>query len=66
MQGKAAQGSSADRASGAANEEFTPDTGGAEAPPRRAGWDPFQVWQTRVKASPPKPKERERERKPRR
>ena len=58
MPGKGAQGPAADRASGAANEEFTPRTGSAETPPRGTGWDPFQVWQTRVKTSPPKPKER--------
>ena len=45
----------------AANEEFT----GSDVQERRgyarAGWDPYEVWRTRVKASPRK-QEAERER----
>ena len=40
------------RALTAANEEFASATPGAEEPVQEAapGWDPYEVWRTRVKA----------------
>lgn len=39
----------------AANEEgFTPAKAREpSAPPRKQGWSPYEVWRTRVKATPP-------------
>jgi hypothetical protein len=42
----------------AANEEFTGTVNRRDALRREAGWDPFEVWQTRVKDRRRKPRER--------
>ncbi len=42
------------RATPAANEEFTAVASGSDkvlARPRTMGWDPYEVWRTRVKAT---------------
>jgi hypothetical protein len=54
MKRKGAQGLPADpRAIPAANEEFATDVNGLDSLgyPRSSGWDPYEVWRTRVKSS---------------
>ena len=46
----------------AANEDFAGITHGMDSPIRpHAGWDPYEVWRTRVKASSAVNQERERD-----
>jgi hypothetical protein len=46
----------------AANEEFTRTVNGIDGVSySRAGWDPYEVWRTRVKASSGQRPERERD-----
>ena len=62
MKRKAAGLAAAHRTSPAANEEFTAmkdDLDGV--PPPQSGWDPYEVWRTRVKVSPGVMQEHERE-----
>jgi len=63
MKRKGAEGLPAvKRLSPAANEDFNGTT--AEPDTRtyaRSGWDPYEVWRTRVKASSRVPQERERD-----
>jgi hypothetical protein len=53
MQGKSAEGLPADlRESLAANEDFSGSVADPESQARRqSGWDPYDVWRTRVKNS---------------
>lgn len=53
MKRKAAEGLAADhRIPPAANEEFTAMANGLDGAARaRSGWDPYEVWRTRVKES---------------
>jgi hypothetical protein len=54
MKRKGAQGLPADpQAVPAANEEFTTDVSRLDTLeyPRSSGWDPYEVWRTRVKSS---------------
>jgi hypothetical protein len=54
MKRKGAQGSPADpQAIPAANEEFATEVNGLDrlGYPRSSGWDPYEVWRTRVKSS---------------
>ncbi len=63
MKRKAAEGlAAAHRMSSAANEEFTAMTNGLDrvAHPQ-SGWDPYEVWRTRVKVSSNVMPERERD-----
>ena len=63
MKRKGAEGLAAgQRVTPAANEEFTGLMGGMDplAYPR-SGWDPYEVWRTRVKASARAKPERERD-----
>jgi hypothetical protein len=63
MKRKGAEGLPAgQRLTAAANEEFTGMVSGADrlASPRR-GWDPYEVWRTRVKASARIHQERQRD-----
>jgi len=63
MKRKAAEGlAAAHRMSAAANEEFTAMTNGLDRVARpQTGWDPYEVWRTRVKASSNVMPERERD-----
>ena len=63
MKRKAAEGlAAAHRMSAAANEEFTAMTNGLERVARpQSGWDPYEVWRTRVKVSSNVRPERERD-----
>jgi len=63
MKRKAAEGlAAAHRMSPAANEEFTAMTNGLERVARpQTGWDPYEVWRTRVKVSSNVMPERERD-----
>jgi hypothetical protein len=63
MKRKGAEGFPAvKRLTPAANEEFTETTSDLDTRAyRRAGWDPYEVWRTRVKASSRVPQERERD-----
>ena len=64
MQGKGAEGLAAQHPEHpAANEQFPAMGDGVDAV-AQPGWDPYQVWQTRVKTSPQSKKERESEREP--
>jgi hypothetical protein len=45
----------------AANEEFTAMTNGLDGVARPRGWDPYEVWRTRVKESASVMPERERD-----
>ena len=47
----------------AANEDFSPGTDRLAhlTPVPRAGWDPYEVWRTRVKGSPAVMQEHERD-----
>jgi hypothetical protein len=46
----------------ATNDEFTGVVNGLDKlPPPQSGWDPYEVWRTRVKASSTVTRERERE-----
>jgi len=47
----------------AANEEFTGTVTGREIARREDGWDPYEVWQTRVRA-PSKAAQKESPREP--
>ncbi len=63
MKRKAAEGLAAvDRIAPAANEEFTGTVNGLDkvAAPQ-SGWDPYEVWRTRVKVSSGVIQERERD-----
>jgi hypothetical protein len=52
MQGKSAEGLPADpRESLAANEDFAGTVDDLEPLTMRSGWDPYDVWRTRVKNS---------------
>jgi hypothetical protein len=54
MKRKGAQGlPAAQRAIPAANEEFATTANGLDGleRPRSSGWDPYEVWRTRVKSS---------------
>ena len=52
MRKKAAAGLAAGRRnSSAANEEFTATDGGDSAERPASGWNPYEVWRTRVKDS---------------
>ena len=64
MKRKGAEGVSAvHRISAAANEDFVGGADVRETPAERsAGWDPYEVWRTRVRT--PFRARRERERKP--
>jgi len=47
----------------AANEEFTETAEGPQTPAyTHTGWDPYEVWRTRVKATSRVSQERERDR----
>jgi hypothetical protein len=61
MERKAAEGAAkARRISAAANEEFTADADGVDAAERpHSGWNPYEVWRTRVKESSSGTPERE-------
>jgi hypothetical protein len=61
MKRKGAQGLPApDRLIPAANEEFSELMNGLEGlESSRAGWDPYEVWRTRVKSSSDEKSERE-------
>jgi len=63
MKRKAAEGlAAAHRMSPAANEEFTAMANGLDAVASpQSGWDPYEVWRTRVKASSSVMPERERD-----
>jgi len=63
MKRKAAEGlAAAHRMSAAANEEFTAMTNGLDSVARpQSGWDPYEVWRTRVKVSSNVIPERERD-----
>jgi hypothetical protein len=63
MKRKGAEGLPAGpRVAPAANEEFTGTESGLYRPERpRSGWDPYEVWRTRVKASSRVMSERERD-----
>jgi hypothetical protein len=63
MKRKGAEGLPAvKRLTPAANEEFTESTTGLDTRNfARSGWDPYEVWRTRVKASSRVPQERERD-----
>jgi hypothetical protein len=63
MKRKAAEGLAAARPmSPAANEEFTAMANGLDRVARaQLGWDPYEVWLTRVKASSSVMPERERD-----
>jgi hypothetical protein len=50
VQGKEVEGLPVENAAPAANEEFASPGEGVDGL-TRPGWDPFQVWRTRVKAS---------------
>ncbi len=59
MKSKGAEGVPADpQASLAANEEFREFIGDYELTRPQSGWDPYDVWRTRVKTAS-RPKERE-------
>ena len=45
-----AEGLPLERRSEAANEEFTGTVTRRDTPGRERGWDPYEVWQTRVRA----------------
>ena len=52
MKRKEAEGSGATRrTSSAANEEFTTTDGGDSPERAQSGWNPYEVWRTRVKDS---------------
>lgn len=61
MKRERADGVSADRrVAVAANEEFTGIVSRPESDSlRHAGWDPYEVWRTRVKTPPTKPRQRD-------
>ena len=63
MKRKAAEGlAAAHRVSAAANEEFTGIANGVDWVTRpQSGWDPYEVWRTRVKVSASVMPERERD-----
>jgi hypothetical protein len=63
MKRKAAQGlAELRRVSSAANEEFTATGNGLNGPDlAHSGWDPYEVWRTRVKESDNVMPERERD-----
>ena len=63
MKRKAAEGlAAAHRMSSAANEEFTAMANGLDRVARpQSGWDPYEVWRTRVKASSSVMQERDRD-----
>jgi hypothetical protein len=63
MKRKAAEGlAAAHRMSPAANEEFTAMANGPDRVARpQSGWDPYEVWRTRVKVSSSVMAERERD-----
>jgi hypothetical protein len=63
MKRKAAQGlAAARRMPPAANEEFTAMANALDKVARaQSGWDPYEVWRTRVKGSASVMQERERE-----
>jgi hypothetical protein len=63
MKRKAAEGlAAAHRMSPAANEEFTAMANGLDRVARpQSGWDPYEVWRTRVKVSSSVMPERERD-----
>jgi hypothetical protein len=63
MKRKAAQGlAAAHRMSPAANEEFTAMANALDRVARaQSGWDPYEVWRTRVKGSSSVMQERERD-----
>jgi hypothetical protein len=63
MKRKGAEGLTAvKRLTPAANEEFSEATADLDANTyARSGWDPYEVWRTRVKASSRVPQERERD-----
>jgi hypothetical protein len=63
MKRKAAQGfAAAHRVPPAANEEFTAMTNALDRVARaQSGWDPYEVWRTRVKGSSSVIQERERD-----
>jgi len=63
MKRKGAEGLPAvKRLTPAANEEFTGTTSELDTNAyARSGWDPYEVWRTRVKASSRAPQERERD-----
>jgi len=66
MKRKAAQGlAAARRMPRAANEEFTAMANALDSVARaQSGWDPYEVWRTRVKESSSVMQKRERERDP--
>ena len=47
---ESAEGLPLERRSDAANEEFTGTVTRRDGPHRERGWDPYEVWQTRVRA----------------
>ena len=60
MKRKGAQGLPAPaRVTPAANEEFTDTVTGMEDLAHRGGWDPYEVWRTRVKVTSQAKGERE-------
>ena len=63
MKRKSAEGIPAvKRLTAAANEDFGATTADLDTRAyRRSGWDPYEVWRTRVKASSRVPQERERD-----
>jgi hypothetical protein len=63
MKRKGAEGLPAgQRLTPAANEDFSGGVSGDDRLAyRRSGWDPYEVWRTRVKASARAPQERERD-----
>jgi hypothetical protein len=64
MKREGAEGVSADRRMpAAANEEFTGIVSRRESAPTRqvAGWDPYEVWRTRVRTPSKARKERQRD-----
>jgi hypothetical protein len=63
MKRKGAEGLPAgQRVTAAANEDFTGTVSGADRLSAvRQGWDPYEVWRTRVKATSQRKQERSRE-----
>jgi hypothetical protein len=61
MKSKGAQGP-AQRRLTAANEEFEGAVSAVREPAQKSGWDPYEVWATRVKAPARAKRERLRDR----